>query len=190
MNTNDLILKVASRIQDSIDGDTVLLLEQTLPTSIRRVTKMLSQTRLSGHERLITDQSVLASGNITTQAGDSYPSFPISAIANAVVIDDKFHKFQLLTTTGSTYHRGHPVQNLSALGLATAHEKLCYFIEYPRVFLGYPTAVADVNSVIISHYTYLSVANFPNELEDYVIDDLIQLLGFEMQKQQIEDAKP
>jgi len=185
MNLNDLILKVSSRISNQIDGDTVLLLEQSIPTSIRRVTKLISSNKPNGHEKLLTQQSV-ANASITTPTGTSYPRFDITDLTNAIVVDPTFHNLTLLEQTDDNNWRGHPVMAMPALGLASEHNRVCYYVEYPYVYIAYPSGVADIDVVKVTHYTYLSLTDFPIELEDYLIDDLVGLLNTEVQRKQID----
>lgn len=188
MNKNDLILEVSSRISNIMDGDTTLLIEQTIPTSINRVTKKIAELKPKGHERLLTEQT-LSGGSVSTPTGIDYPRIDLTALTNSIVIEGKFHAVNLLTTTGSVNWRGYPVEAMPVLGLASVHNRFCYFVEYPYLYLGYTSGITDVTSIKITHYTFMNITDFPVELKDYLVDDLLMILQAEAQKKAIEDAK-
>lgn len=196
ININDLILKVTSRISDRVDGDTVLLIEQNIPTSIYRVTKTLAQLKPKGHELLLTEQQLsdTSIANADMNGYTNYKRFLITALPKQIVTDDKFHSLNLKSTTGATRHRAFPMKALSSIGLSTVHNKICYYVEYPYVYLSYPasgfTQGTGADTLKLTHYTYLPPSEFPSELEDYLIDDLLQLLQGEAQKQAAEMSMP
>lgn len=197
INTNDLILKVTSRISDVVDGDTVLLIEQSIPTSIARVTKRIAEMKPRGHELLLKEQNV-TQGVLGDSGMSGYTGYKKFDLNNAqfiypVVVDGVFHALHIKDGDG-TYQRAFPMKSLSAIGLSTTHQKICYFVEYPYVYVSYhqsgfiPTAGAD--TVKLTHYAYLPLSEFPEELEDFLVDDLLVLLQAEAQKQMMEQAKP
>lgn len=196
ININDLILKVTSRISDRVDGDTVLLIEQNIPTSIYRVTKTLAQVKPKGHELLLKEQDLADSTleNADLNGYTNYKRFKLTSLNNQIVTDDSFHALNLKSTTGAARHRAFPMKTMAAIGLSTVHNKICYYVEYPYVYLSYPasgfTQGTGTDTIKLTHYAYLPPSEFPSELEDYLIDDLLQLLQGEAQKQAAEMSMP
>lgn len=195
INTNDLILKVSSRISDTVDGDTVLLIEQNIPTSIARVTKQVAMMKPKGHELLLKEQTI--DGDLVTDANlEGYTSYKVvdidTNLTRQIVADQKFHSVRVKPSTGTTSHRAFPMQSMAAIGLSTVHGKPCYFVEYPYMYFKYPTGFTlstASDAVKITHYAYLPLSEFPIELEDFLVDDLLNLLQGEAQKQMVEESK-
>lgn len=187
INLNNLILKVSSRISDHVDGDTVLLIEQYVPSAINRVTKQLARSKAPGHEMLLVPQNEVGVSAVTNEysgeSGYGIVKFDISGLTNKLVLDGNFH--DLSSTISSTEYKIHPVNSLSALSLSGTHAKLCYFIDYPTVYIGHPDATTPT-TVSVTHYSYLPLASFPDQLEEYLVDDLVALMQGEAQKQQTE----
>lgn len=192
INTNNLILKIASRIQDVIDGDTVLLIEQNIPTAILRVTKQLAATKAPGHEMLLKTGVITNSDDVGGLAeypgGDAtyaVKKFSVDDLSYKIVLNENFHDLTLISSASGNY-KVHGVNSLSALSLSGIHGKPCYFIKYPDVFVAHPVTGAVPNAedgFEVTHYTYLPLSLFPDQLEDYLVDDLINLLQLEADKQ-------
>lgn len=187
ININDVILKVSSRISDTVNGDTVLLIEQNIPTSIYRITKRIAELKPKGHEYLLktyADVSVNSAAGLTEYSG--YTKFNLSTLEPSMVVGQYFHSF--FVSNGSTKKKAFPMNSMAALGLAETHNKICYFIQYPDVYVKCPSTFAGATGTI-THYAYLAPKDFPVELEDFLVDDLVMLLQGEAQKQAVEEAK-
>lgn len=183
ININNLILKISSRISDRVDGDTVLLIEQNLPTSIYRVTKALAQAKPKGHELLLKEQTLSSIVSASLPEYSGYKKFDISSLTDRIVTDEAFHSLYVDS------YRAFPMKSMAALGLSTVHNKVCYYVEYPYIYFNFPTGVNGTTGKL-THYTYLPPTEFPSELEDYLVDDLVQLLAGEAQKQATEMTVP
>lgn len=186
LTLNDTLLKVASRVSDTMDGDILLLVEKHIPTAIRRVAKQVARAKAPGHELLLKSQTVALTAvtNEFTTLGTTIKQADIGGLAQKfIAIDGRLHDVEI----GD--YKGHPVNSVSSLSLATTHDKVCYVLDYPTLYVGLGASTNTSAQVQVIHYVVpTGIENFPDDLEDYLIDDLTNLVQGESQKQQNERA--
>lgn len=78
--------------------------------------------------------------------------------------------------------RGKNVKSVMALSLAEAHGELYYMIEGNNVFINM-AGIDLAKDITITHYIYATAAQFPEELEDLLIAELVRLVSNERNKQ-------
>lgn len=78
--------------------------------------------------------------------------------------------------------RGRNVKSVMALSLAEAHGELYYMIEGNNVFMNMENISMSKNFTV-THYIYATAAQFPEELEDLLIAELVRLISNERNKQ-------
>lgn len=78
--------------------------------------------------------------------------------------------------------KGYVVNEINALELATAHGSFYYKIDPYYVYIN-SNYINNAYSITVTHYIYATASQFPEELEDLLIMELIKLVQNEPQKQ-------
>ena len=177
MNRNNLISKIASRINNTIDGDTVLLLEQHLTPAINTVCKKLVQSRSPYARHLLFDPEVVED----TEQKLGYEFVDLSAM-DFVFEMDELHRIALLDTELEELQKVHQAKSFVSMRMAEAHNVPYYKLEGMSLYLSIPSTAERTGGILISHYKYPSITDFPDELEEFLIAELLPLLGLEAQK--------
>lgn len=106
---------------------------------------------------------------------------------NPFYTDEGYLRVSYLETT--VY--GKAVNSKFALNLASSHRQLYYFLENDKMFLGFPQSFlppySTTNTLTFRYYGYLTIEQFPWELEDILVSELVRLIQNEPIKQQTED---
>lgn len=95
-------------------------------------------------------------------------------------------------TLSSLLYRGYNTSGIAQISLSSTHGVCYYYIESPYVYINYGTS-AGINqekiaptSILVTHYIYATITQFPEELEDLLVMELVRIIQNEPNKQQIE----
>lgn len=176
MNRNNLLSKIASRINNTIDGDTVLLLEQHLVPAINTVCKKLVQSRSTYARHLMEEERIV--DFVTRMGFDSADLTDLSFVFET----DELSKVVLLDNDRVEINKVHPAKSFISLNMADAHNTAYYKLEGMILYLSVPSIAERSGGVLIYHYKYPTFDDFPDELEEFLIAELLPLLGLEAQK--------
>lgn len=187
VNENNVIAKVLSIIENSMEGDSVLLVQQHIPNALKTVCKFVAENKPIGHEKLLLEQIV--NSNRFHATNDDYGStsyFLLTDLTYPIVDKRPYHSFIVLYE--DLYSKGFPVNIEESLSLAPTHGTSYYFEKYPRIYVNSTTAnLGDISAVILTHYIYATIAQFPDELEDLLVAELVKIIQNEPTKQKNEN---
>lgn len=192
IHRNSLIQKVAGLVSNDVSGDTVLMIEQYIPTAIQRLSKRLVESNDPAAEHLVVERNVFPAVGQTF--GYSFATLPDSYIPTI-----KNTLFRVVALTNDDEELlVHPVQSFAGLNLADIekHETGYYKVDGDRMYFNLPTGISvSINGFNISHYEYLHLDNdltihFPDELEQFLVGELTMLVQNEQQKKAIDTVTP
>lgn len=200
INKNNTIAKVLSIIGDEMNGDSVMLVDGHMFNALKTTCKFVAENKPLGHEKLLLTQA-LTSAAFSATTGFEFVVGDLTQLTYPIVNTGVFHNILLrldyvghpLIVQGDS--RGYPVKSMSALSLALTHGVFYYFIEPENFFINAPVNVTintaqttanlndEITAVYITHYIYATAAQFPEELEDLLIAELVRLVSNERNKQ-------
>lgn len=170
MDRNRLITKIQKLVSNKIDGNLVFLLDLYLETALKTVCKSIAETKPQGHEKLLVTQSI-AKSDINVEDFDGFDSFLLTDLTYQPVIQDRFSVAFITTSSGR--YKCFPVRSIPSLRLTAEHDQPYYFIEAPRVFVA--VNGLTITNFTLTHYIYATIDQFPEELEEYLIAELLKL---------------
>lgn len=190
LTLNDIILKVSSRIGSHIDGDTVLLIEQYMNQALYLTARRVAEQRPVGHEKLIYDQSILWDDITTLRYGYKVLDTEDTNIMTYIPVIQKRVMEITYFDAGTGVFIIEPSMSRAGLDLIDAHSKAYYFVEEPYIILAIPTTkISDVISVQLRHYIYPTLTQFPPELEDFLVTELLNLMQTESSRRNQDEQK-
>lgn len=194
-NRNHIIQRVASLISDTMDGDTVLLIDSYIPVALRSACKYVATVKPLGHEQLLITQEI-PSGNFTKDTNEEYPRADLTTLTYDFIMQDRFHYVESydenLLGTIFTKYRVYPVGSFQSLALAEGHQIPYYYVRENYIYFAYEDITGLKNgydTLRITHYYYAPIDLYPEVLEEYLIAELVKLVSTEAQKQQMEKAE-
>lgn len=207
VNKNNVIQKVLSIIENKIDGDSVMLVESHLPNALKSVCKFVSENKPRGHEKLLMEQYLGNFYEYNSDAGsisdDPFGYFLLTD-ASYPFIEDKLLNRIKLELEGYVF-TAEPVYTKNVLALSRQHDVVYYFSNYPYIHMGFPIQISvpqedignpsEIDSGLeipvptagrlrIRHYIYATIDQFPEELEDYLVMELVKIIQNEPIKRQ------
>lgn len=174
MNSNNLIAKVASLTSRKMDGDFILLCEQYLNVALEAACKFIALNKPTGHEKLLKAFSPVTTEDYIPLL--DYNTLDVSEFYPLAIIMKDFYLFYLHDTQDGDV-KLRPVNTLDALSLAEVHGSGYYFLLYPLVYINTPAKFANIGEIHLTHYKYLTIAEYPDELEEYLIAELLKLVS-------------
>lgn len=185
LNLNNFIAKVLSLIEDHLAGDSVLLIEQNLPNALKTVCKFVAENKPTGHEKLLLEQinthffasnDDYGNNSFVLTTGFTYP----------FVETNRYHSF--IVVYDDLYSKAFPVYLEETLSLAPTHGTTYYFEKSPRIYLSSTTSnLGEITMVVVTHYIYATFAQFPEELEDLLVAEMIRIIQNEPTKRKNEE---
>lgn len=174
MDKDSLLLKVETVFTDKMDGDDMLYMEQMLDTAIRKVSK---EVVYSGHE---TSRKLLDEFEYNLEYDDVLCLYYFElGDTNKFILDmkNRFHDFKVQDEFNEGMYWGHPMNNLELLEQAENNGcALYYCIHKDRVYIAFPHATNLPDAVTLRHYTYPTITTFPDEMEEFLVKELVNLL--------------
>jgi hypothetical protein len=186
MNASNLISRVASILGDRMDGDTLALIDTHLPDALKTASKLIALHKPVGHQKALFDLTQITSFTVTNDGSYTSCTFPTDAVEL-----DRFHRIEgELFVDGiepvTYYHDFQPVFAYHSLKLASIHGMSYYYVENDTIFLAPYVGGTSLDSVDIRHYKYMTITEFPDELADILVGELLKLLQREPTKQRQE----
>lgn len=173
-------------MSDKIDGDTVHLLDSYMDTALRNACEFVALTQPPNHEKLLYSQTQNWAAINTAPTGQDYDYFDLSNFTFEIVKAKKFHLVVYGNLEGKSFrcHNANSYRNLLATPL---HDVVYYYVEGNKMFIN--TGIADEQTpatIEVEHYIYAPIADYPDELDQYLIAELIKIVSNEINKQQME----
>jgi hypothetical protein len=196
VNLNNLIQKVSSLIGDEMDGDTILLLESHIPDALKTACKLIAANRPVGHDLIMDDFEVTSI--TSTQATGTALLHPYITLPANLIVKPKFHRVEYVVNVTATgfkeNYKMYPVGSKDALEAADSAEEIYYHVEAPRIYFNIPADYTVISgstaySVQVRDHAYVSLADYPDELADILIQELIKLIPFEYNKRATQKKK-
>lgn len=172
MNLNNLAAKVASLTNREIDGDMLLKIEQYLPVALEAACKFIAATKPLGHEKIIKVETVTEEDFIDFLGYDAI-SIPDS-IPNTI-ITNPLHLVHIQDSEEGDIKMEN-CNSLDALSLSVVHDAPYYYIKEPYILFFIPAKFTGVTALVISSHSYISITNFPDYLEEYLIAELLKFV--------------
>ena len=186
MDRNSLILKIASRISSVQDGDTILLIEQYLTPAIQTMCKKLVSSGSPFAKHLLISPVTILSASIDTKLGLDFADL---SDKDFVFEGDTLNYVALLDSSFDETARIQPANSFFALELAEAHQVPYYKLKGQELFFKVPSSGDRSGGIIINHFKYPTISQLPEELEEFLIQELASLLGMEAQRKSVENVK-
>lgn len=171
---------------DKIDGDTVHLLDSYMETALRSACEFVALNQPPNHEALLTVQTQNWAAIINAPVGQDYDYFDLSNFTFEVVKAKKFHLVTYENVAGRIV-RCHNANSYRSLSATPLHDVVYYYVEGNKLFVN--TAIADEGTpaiIMVEHYIYADITTYPDELDQYLIAELIKIASNEINKQEME----
>ena len=147
-----------------------------LPDAISSACRLIATHQPTGHQKALANLTQITAITVD-DANPIYPSFTFPS--NAIELD-RFHRMVGQWQDGLLpiiYYDFQPVFNYHSLSLAGLHGLDYYYIENDKVFLAPKDGTTVVDSVDIRHYAYMTISEYPIELVDILVDELLKRIA-------------
>lgn len=171
IDLNYLALKISSLAGNQMDGDFILTLESHLPASLNRVQKWIADNKPKGHEKLLEEEIFSSFFDYK----NTYKCIPLAYSSFITSSDGFLYLVELSIEETGDYARVEQCNSFVGLDLAERHGVPYYMIKEDFLYFVIPTNYAEQN-IRVTHYKYKSLVDFPDELEEFLINDLIRIL--------------
>ena len=171
---------------DRIDGDSVHLLDSYMDTALRNACEFVALNRPPNHEKLLVPQTQNWAAIVTGDIGEGFDYFDIENFTQDFVRTKRFHFASYETLSGKVY-RLHNVNSIRALQATASHDQIYYYVEGNKIYINTSVTYEETPAVFtVEHYIYAPIADYPDELDQYLIAELIKIVSNELNKQQLE----
>jgi hypothetical protein len=172
MDRNYLLLKLSSLTGNEVDGDLMLTLESHLPASLKRVCKYVAENKPAGHEKLLKTEVFYSFFDYK----NTYKHIPLEYSNFITTNYGLLHSVELSVDELGDYVRVEQCNSFVALRLAERHEVPYYMIKEGIMYLWIPENYLE-GTIRVTHYEYKSIEDFPDELEEFLIQDMLGVIG-------------
>lgn len=172
MDRNYLLLKLTSLTGNKVDGDLMLTLETHLPASLNRVCKYIADNKPAGHEKLLKTEVFYSFFDYK----NTYKSIPLQYSNFITTNGGLLYEAELSIDETGDYARIEQCNSFVGLRLAERHEVPYYMIKEGYMYLWIPENYSE-STVRVTHYEYKSLDDFPDELEEFLIQDMLGVIG-------------
>lgn len=186
-NRNNIIQKVLSLMSDKMDGDSVHLLDSYMNTALRNACEFIALNKPPNHEKLLLSQQQMWGDIIESyDAIEDFDYFDLNNFGRDFVRTNRFH-FAAYETTDNKRYRLHHVNSIRALYATVPHDQIYYYVEGNKLYINQKATYHDIPfRIIVEHYFYAPINEYPDELDQYLIAELIKVASNEYNKQQVE----
>ena len=166
---------------------------------MNRACKAIAENKPIGHELLYKLQTFQVTSLSIVSGISSYKVFLESSANPKFVMTTPLHQVEFSygnesnSTKAQSIRRAYRVGSFDSLRLAEDHRQIYYYIQDENIVFAAPSTldiwnVANAATLRINHYIYTTITDFPDQLEEYLLKELVGLIQNEIGRIQKDEA--